>query len=257
MSNMKIWDNVKSVPKEHLKTIEGGRLKGMTDIKPQWRYQVMTEQFGPCGVGWKYEIKNLWKEEGAGGQVFAFAEVLVYIKNSPDPMWSEPIPGIGGSMLIAKESAGLYSSDEAFKMAVTDALSVALKMLGVGADVYMGMADSKYEKPERQVGEVGTVDGKEQRQEKHKEEGMQDKILEICMTIAGGDDQQAPGVLEEITKDMQGGPIRAGKDVKKLTGKKLGWCYAMAKTHLESWEKAHGKTEPVKGADHAQDDIPF
>ena len=46
---------------------------------------------------------------------------------------------------MAKESKGLYSSDEGYKMAVTDALSVAMKSLGVAADIYAGKWDgSKY-----------------------------------------------------------------------------------------------------------------
>jgi len=48
-------------------------------------------------------------------------------------------------MLVTKESKGLHSSDEGFKMAVTDALSTAMKLLGVGADIYSGMWDgTKY-----------------------------------------------------------------------------------------------------------------
>ena len=49
--NLKLWEAVKQPPASALKPIGGGRLKGMTDIKPQWRYLVMTEQFGPCGFG--------------------------------------------------------------------------------------------------------------------------------------------------------------------------------------------------------------
>jgi hypothetical protein len=59
--------------------------------------------------------------------------------------WSLPIHGIGGSKLISSESKGLHNNDEAYKMAVTDALGTALKMLGMAADVYMGRLDgSKY-----------------------------------------------------------------------------------------------------------------
>jgi len=148
-NNLFIWDALKRPPKEALKQIRGGRLKGMTDINPQWRYEIATEQFGPCGTGWKYEVKRLWTEPGSDGQVFAFAEVNLFYMTMPGT-WSEPIPGIGGSMLVAKESSGLHSSDEAFKMCVTDALSTALKMLGVASDIYRGMWDgTKYkEKPE-------------------------------------------------------------------------------------------------------------
>ena len=151
-----IWDSLRQPPKEALKPIKAGRLKGKTDINPQWRYEAVIEQFGPCGIGWKYEIKRLWTEPGPDGQVFAFAEVYVYYKKDgtdgpiPDDVWSDPIPGIGGSMLVAKESAGLHSNDEGYKMAVTDALSVALKMIGVAADIYMGRWDGTefWEKPE-------------------------------------------------------------------------------------------------------------
>lgn len=144
--NKDIWDKVKRPPESALKTIGGGRLKGMTDISPQWRYEVMTEIFGPCGVGWKYEIENLWTLPGSDDQVVAFAQIGLYVAGkSSDGKWSEKIPGIGGSMLVTKEKAGLNTSDEAYKMAVTDALSVAMKQLGVGADIYMGKFDgSKY-----------------------------------------------------------------------------------------------------------------
>jgi len=142
-NNMDLWNKFKQPPTTALKTIKGGRLNGMTDISPLWRYQAMTDHFGPCGIGWYYEIVKTWSEEGADGQKFAFATVNLYIKDGDK--WSAPIHGVGGSMLVAKERAGLHSSDEGYKMAVTDALSVAMKMLGVAADIYMGKFDgSKY-----------------------------------------------------------------------------------------------------------------
>jgi len=141
--NLKVWNAVKQPPPEVLREIKGGRLKGKTDISPQWRYRVMTETFGVCGFGWKYTVDRLWTEPGSFDQVLAFAQVSVYVK--VDDKWSDAIPGQGGSMLIEKESSGLYSSDEGYKMAITDALSVAFKVLGVAADVYMGMWDgTKY-----------------------------------------------------------------------------------------------------------------
>ena len=48
-------------------------------------------------------------------------------------------------LIIAKEKAGLYTNDECFKMALTDAISVACKSLGVGADVYFEKVRSKYD----------------------------------------------------------------------------------------------------------------
>jgi len=150
MENMELWNKVSNPPKEALKTIGGGRLKGMTDINPQWRYKAMTETYGPCGVGWKYTVDKTWTEKGVGEEIMVFVNVSVYVRVTAKDggdcgCWSEPIPGSGGSTLIARESNGLHASDEAYKMATTDALSVALKMLGVGSAIYEGRWDgSKY-----------------------------------------------------------------------------------------------------------------
>lgn len=141
--NMRFWDKLKSPPQSALKPIQAGRLKGKSDINPQWRMQAMTEAFGPVGIGWAYSIDKLWTEPGSDGQVCAFALVAVRVKDNGE--WSESVPGVGGSMLIEKESRGPYTSDEAFKMATTDALSVAFKAFGVAAEVYLGNLDgSKY-----------------------------------------------------------------------------------------------------------------
>ena len=145
MENLEIYNKVKSVPEQAQSKIFGGRLKGMTDIKPQWRIQKMTEIFGVCGIGWKFEIIDIkYSEKDEKKQQCCFVKINLYIK--VDNKWSDAIPGIGGSSFIALEKNGLYLSDECEKMALTDALSVAMKMIGVGADVYMGHG-SKYSPP--------------------------------------------------------------------------------------------------------------
>lgn len=143
MENKEIWNAVRTPPPSVLKPIQAGRLKGKTDISPQWRYEVMTETLGVCGIGWKYTIDETWLTDGSDGQVIVNARIGLSIK--VDGEWSDLIPGIGGSMLVAKEREGLHTSDEAYKMAVTDALSVAMKMIGVAADIYLGLWDgTKY-----------------------------------------------------------------------------------------------------------------
>lgn len=148
MENLKIYNALKQPPKEVLHTIPGGRLAGKTDINPQWRYKALTEQFGICGIGWKFEIIRVWSEPANEGQTFAFAEINLFIKQDE---WSSPIPGLGGSMLMEKEKAGLHANDEGYKMAITDALSTAMKMLGVAADVYAGLWDGAKYRDTREV----------------------------------------------------------------------------------------------------------
>ena len=148
MENIKIWDKVKNPPGWALKTITGGRMNGKTDINPQWRYKALTELFGACGIGWYYTIDRLWTETGSDGQVMAMANVSLFVNKAGE--WSNPIQGTGGNMIIKKEGKDtLFTSDEGYKMAVTDALSVACKMLGIGAEIYQGTFDSKYQKPEK------------------------------------------------------------------------------------------------------------
>lgn len=142
MKNMEIYEAVRTPPKEALKKITAGRLKDMTDINPMWRIKALTELFGPCGIGWKPVIVKQWTETGSDGTICAFCNVDLYIKE--DDKWSDPIPGTGGSMLVSKERNGLYTSDECFKMAYTDAISVACKMLGFAADIHWEKDKTKY-----------------------------------------------------------------------------------------------------------------
>ena len=145
-----IYESLARPPKDALREIQAGKLKGKTDINPQWRYKAMTEMFGLVGIGWKYEIQRLWTEQGAKGEILAFAQVAVLVKD--EDKWSEAIVGIGGSKLVAIEKGSLVSNDEGYKMAVTDAFSTALKMIGVAADIYAGRWDgSKYREPSEQL----------------------------------------------------------------------------------------------------------
>jgi len=143
MDNMELWNKVSKPPLTALKPIKGGRLTGMSDINPTWRYQAMTEVYGLCGVGWRFTVDRMWTEPGCNEQVMVFVNVSLFVK--VDGAWSDAIPGNGGSMLTEKESRGLYSSDEAYKMATTDALGTAMKMIGVASEIYLGNFDgSKY-----------------------------------------------------------------------------------------------------------------
>lgn len=145
MENMEIYTRVMETPKTALKPISAGRLKGMSDINPMYRIQKLTETFGPCGFGWKYIITNKEIMDGANGEKIAIVDIDLYVKWNGE--WSEAIPGTGGASFIANERNGAYTSDECYKMGLTDALSVACKALGIGADVYWSAGHTKYDAP--------------------------------------------------------------------------------------------------------------
>ncbi len=174
-NNMELYEVLRSVPKEAQKEIGAGRLKGMTDINPMWRIKVLTETFGPCGFGWKYTIDRQWLEP-SDKEIAAFCNITLYVKWRGG--WSEGIPATGGSHFLASERNGLYMSDECYKMALTDAISVACKALGVGANVYWDKDKTKYtaavEEPKQEP--------KQEQKPKQKADPKRDEYLKI---IAG------------------------------------------------------------------------
>lgn len=147
--NLRFYELGREVPADALKPIRAGRLKGMSDVNPMWRMKRMTEIFGPCGFGWKYTIDRQWQEQ-YGDEVKCFCNVSLFVRDPETREWSDAIPGNGGSSLVSKESKGPYVNDEGYKMALTDALSIAMKPLGIGANIWYGPKatghnESKYE----------------------------------------------------------------------------------------------------------------
>lgn len=142
MENLEIWNKYKEVPATALKDFDNGKFRG-TDINTMWRLKCLTEEFGMCGIGWYYKPVKMWTEKCENGDVFAFTEIELYIKVNGE--WSMPISGNGGNKLVRITKNGDYStSDEAFKMAITDAIGVACRNLGFGADVYWANDKTKY-----------------------------------------------------------------------------------------------------------------
>lgn len=153
MDNLKIYNQFRSVPKEAQKTILAGKLKGFTDINPMWRIKMLTEAFGMCGEGWMTTDVKMWTET-AGGETAAFVSLNLLIK--AEGKWSDPIFGIGGSKLAGK-GVGDGINDEAFKMAYTDALSIACKNLGMAADIYFANDRTKYDSVQEKATPVKKV----------------------------------------------------------------------------------------------------
>lgn len=136
--NMRYYEQGRSVPKEAQKQFDNGRFSG-TDINPMWRIKKLTEMFGPVGIGWYTEVTRQEVVEADEGNMMVFVDVNLYIKEGDT--WSKPIFGTGGNTLKAKGRG----DDEGYKKAYTDAVSIACKALGIGADVWFANdTTSKY-----------------------------------------------------------------------------------------------------------------
>ena len=146
MDNLYIYEQGRNVPKEAQKGFDNGSFKG-TDINPMWRIKKITEIFGPAGLGWYTEVVEHW-EETINGETLTNVAINLYVKYNGE--WSKPIYGIGGNKALqvfpGKNGAPdrVKVSDEAYKMAYTDAISVACKALGIGADIYFEKDVTKY-----------------------------------------------------------------------------------------------------------------
>lgn len=172
--NLSVWNQFNQVPAHFTKPIGFGKLKGKSDINPQWRLMAMTQAFGPVGHGWTYRIVRTWNEIAPDGSVMCFAEVAV--KTKLDGEWGQEFSGIGGSNIVEKNKNGLVANDDGYKMAVTDALSVAFKAIGVAADVYLGNFDgSKYQ-----------YDFSQAYQEKQKPTLSEERFAKACQAVQNG-----------------------------------------------------------------------
>lgn len=142
--NLAIYTAYAEPPETALKTIGAGKLKGFTDVNPMWRIKALTELFGPVGFGWYTKTIRQWLETGPDGRTAAFCDIELYVYDAAAGKWSMPIEGTGGSMFVNIFKGNPESSDEAFKMAYTDAVSVACKSLGIAANVYWQQGRTKY-----------------------------------------------------------------------------------------------------------------
>lgn len=132
--NLKLYNELREVPKEAQKQFNNGKFSG-TDINPMWRIKKLTETFGAAGLGWYTEVVYRHIQEAPDGTICTFIGINLFVKYGEE--WSKPIYGEGGNTFATKTKSGYLSvTDEAFKMAYTDALSNATKALGLGADVW-------------------------------------------------------------------------------------------------------------------------
>lgn len=142
--NMRFYGQVQDTPKEAQKPFNNGRFSG-TDINPMWRIKKLTEVFGPVGFGWwTQNVQYDFVPAEETKEVAVFCQLDLIVKDPETGEESKPIYGVGGNTFVAQRKNGPQSSDEAKKMAYTDALSIACKALGFSHDIYYQADRTKY-----------------------------------------------------------------------------------------------------------------
>lgn len=116
MDNMQIYNQLTTPPAEAIKPIQGGNLKGKSDINPQWKIEAMTSVFGPCGIGWKFSITDEKTFQCGDGQVLLFLTVALMYHDGEG--WSEPVYGCGGDFIVEKNKTDLFPMTKPIKCAL-------------------------------------------------------------------------------------------------------------------------------------------
>lgn len=261
MNATEIYKSLSQSPTQALRQITAGKLKGKTDINPQWRYEAMTEKFGLVGIGWKYEIQKLWTENGAKGEILAFAQVAVFVRNADTKEWSDPIVGIGGSKLLNAFNNGLESNDEGYKMAVTDAFSTSLKMLGVAADIYAGRWDgSKYREAPQEHQPGGEMNSASHSPSRNAGQQPPQRQAQSSAQPAGGQDTQEErniinGILGKRLSD--GSPVFTKEEIAQVAVWRKSRTASQVIAYLSELadERTAQKSQPSE--DSYPEDIPF
>jgi hypothetical protein len=142
MSNMDLWKRVSKTDPSAVKPITGKQYKGNSP-KPYWIVQRLTEEFGPCGIGWGFTILNERMEHLTQTEILHVAVVRLWYEI--DGKRGE-LEQIGQTKAVYEKSAGgLMVDEDAPKKSVTDALVKCASYIGFAGDIFSGRwDDSKY-----------------------------------------------------------------------------------------------------------------
>lgn len=140
--HLALWNAVSKTPPGETKAITGKPYSG-TSPKPFYLVKKATETFGPCGIGWGFDIVSERIEDAAPGDKLHIARVRVWYKWNGE---RGEVEHVGQTPLSGTRSSGkTYTDEDAPKKSVTDALVKALSMIGFAGDIFMGRYDdSKY-----------------------------------------------------------------------------------------------------------------
>jgi hypothetical protein len=149
-SNLKIWSGVQQTDPKYTKEYSGpGGFTG-TAVNAMYLAKRATEQFGPCGTGWGYEVLDDRFDVGgpltdkATGAVLCNAQIhtiklaLWYLGTDGE---RKTVMHYGHTPFISQNKFGISTDLEAPKKSLTDAIGKCLSQLGFSADIRLGLYD--------------------------------------------------------------------------------------------------------------------
>jgi hypothetical protein len=140
-ANTTIWEKLCETDPSRTKDFRKG-FSG-TSINPNYIYEKLTAVFGPCGIGWGFEVAKEGYIQGHGEE--QTHEVLIGFWYMSGTVRSAPIPAYGCTAYVLKDKNGWHTDEDAPKKSMTDALTKASQLIGMSADIFGGLwDDNKY-----------------------------------------------------------------------------------------------------------------
>jgi len=153
MAHSDIWNKFEKTDPAHTKQFNRGGFKG-TAINGTYIVKKLTAEFGPCGKGWRFVIENERIDEGhalKSGDKTKVHVIRGHIDYMIDGTWYSTSPQFGQTMFVDENKNGTFTDEEAPKKSITDCISKCAVLLGVGADIHLGLFDDhKYVNQRRQ-----------------------------------------------------------------------------------------------------------
>lgn len=131
--NLDLWNKVCTSDPAHTKKVTFGR--PITAIDPYQQVKSATEQFGPAGKGWGWEVRDT--------VILPTNEIGILIRvwhGSPDRYIEQ-----WGQSSFYTDNAESKKDKDCFKKATTDGVTKCLSYIGFNADIFLGQFDgNKY-----------------------------------------------------------------------------------------------------------------
>jgi hypothetical protein len=157
MSNMQLWNAVKSIDPKFTKQAKVGG-QNITSFSLQSVVMMATEQFGRFGKGWGYEVETERFDEGS-----IIQQKVTHENGDTQPEVKEithtllirfwymdekekivcPIQA-GHTPYLSRTKYGPSHDGEYYKKTLADAIKKSLSMLGFGADIFLGLMDDQH-----------------------------------------------------------------------------------------------------------------
>ena len=194
--NKALWRRVCVTDPKAVKPITGKQYNGNSP-KPYWIVERLTDEFGPCGIGWGFTILGERFERFSDTDTLHVAAVrLWYMLDGKRGEFEQ----IGQTKASYTTAAGKFMLDEdAPKKSVTDALVKCASYLGFAGDIFSGRwDDSRYvaqanaEWREREAAESG---------DPHADSRAETRRLWLAETVAAINGAKTAGDLKRIVSE--------------------------------------------------------